>query len=172
MELVVARNNLCYIGDDKNGLLYNIKEDMKHFRTLTKGHIIIMGRNTFESLPNGPLPNRIHIVLTRKVNTEQTSNDRVYFSDLEHYRELFERIKKPQQKLFLIGGGIIYDLLWKQCDVLHITHIYDNKSGNIKWNTSYNEIEEFFDKKKDVHKHCDESGIDYSFIEYKKKCVV
>jgi dihydrofolate reductase len=110
--------------------------------------------------------------LTRKVNTEQTSNDRVYFSDLEHYRELFERIKKPQQKLFLIGGGIIYDLLWKQCDVLHITHIYDNKSGNIKWNASYNEIEELFDKKKDVHKHCDESGIDYSFIEYEKKCVV
>lgn len=172
MDLVVARNDLCYIGDDNNGLLYNIKEDMKHFRTLTKGHIILMGRNTFESLPNGPLPGRIHIVLTRNVNTEQIPDTGVYFSDLEHYEELFERIKEPHQKLFVIGGGIIYDLLWKQCDVLHITHVCDDKIGNIKWNTSYDEIEEFFDKKKDVHKHCHESGLDYIFIEYEKKCVV
>ena len=85
MELVVARNELCYIGDDKNGLLYHIKDDMKHFRRLTKGHIVLMGRNTFESLPNGPLPNRIHIVLTRNANTDTGSNTTVYFSDLEHY---------------------------------------------------------------------------------------
>lgn len=172
MELVVARNNLCYIGDDNNGLLYNIKEDMKHFRTLTKGHIILMGRNTFASLPNGPLPGRIHIVLTRNVNTEQIPDKRVYFSDLEHYEELFMRIKEPQQKLFLIGGGIIYDLLWKQCKVLHITHVYDNKIGNVKWNATYHEIEDIFDKKNTIHKHCEESGLDYSFIKYEKKCVV
>lgn len=172
MELVVARNNLCYIGDNNNGLLYNIKEDMKHFRTLTKGHIILMGRNTFESLPNGPLPGRIHIVLTRNVNTEQIPDTRVYFSDLEHYEELFMRIKEPHQKLFVIGGGMIYDLLWKQCDVLHITHVCDDKIGNIKWDASYDEIEKGFDKKKNVCKHCEESGLDYIFIEYKKKCVV
>ena len=172
MELVVARNDLCYIGDNKNGLLYHIKEDMKHFRTLTKGHIILMGRNTFESLPNGPLPNRIHIVLTRNVNTEQISDKRVYFSDLEHYEELFMRIKEPHQKLFVIGGGMIYDLLWKQCKVLHITHVCDNKIGNIKWDASYDEIEKEFDKKKSTHKHCEESGLDYIFIEYEKKCVV
>lgn len=168
MELVVARNDLCYIGDNNNGLLYNIKEDMKHFRTLTKGHIILMGRNTFESLPNGPLPGRIHIVLTRNVNTEQIPDTRVYFSDLEHYEELFMRIKEPHQKLFVIGGGMIYDLLWKQCDVLHITHVCDDKIGNIKWDTSYDEIEKGFDKKKNVCKHCEESGLDYIFIEYKK----
>lgn len=168
MELVIARNDLCYIGDDNNGLLYNIKEDMKHFRTLTKGHIVLMGRNTFESLPNGPLPGRIHIVLTRNVNTEQTSNDRVYFSDLEHYEELFLRIKEPHQKLFVIGGGMIYDLLWKQCDVLHITHVCDDKIGNVKWNASYNEIEEIFDKKNTIHKNCEENGLDYSFIKYEK----
>ena len=172
MELVVARNNVCYIGDDKNGLLYHIKEDMKHFRTLTKGHILLMGRNTFESLPNGPLPGRVHIVLTRNVNTEQIPDKRVYFSDLEHYEELFMRIKEHQQKLFLIGGGIIYDLLWKQCDVLHITHVYDNKIGNVKWNATYDEIEDIFDKKNTIHKNCEESGLDYSFIKYEKKCVV
>lgn len=172
MELVVARNELCYIGDDKNGLLYHIKDDMKHFRRLTKGHIVLMGRNTFESLPNGPLPNRIHIVLTRNANTDTGSNTTVYFSDLEHYEELFMRIKQPQQKLFVIGGGIIYDLLWKKCSILHITHICDNKIGNVKWDASYHEIEEQFDKKESVYKHCEGSGLDYIFIEYEKKCVV
>ena len=172
MELVVVRNESCYIGDDKNNLLYHIKPDMKHFRTLTKGHVLLMGRNTFESLPNGPLPNRIHIVLTRNVDTHVTSDGTVYFSDLEHYEELFIRIRKPAQKLFVIGGGMIYDLLWKQCNVLHITHVCDNKVGNVKWDTPYHEIEEEFDKVKSLSQHCEDTELDYIFIEYRKKCVV
>jgi dihydrofolate reductase len=68
-ELIVAVNPDSIIGiTDSAGnqrIPWKNKEDMRHFRETTMGHILIMGRKTFESLPNGPLPGRIHIVLSR-----------------------------------------------------------------------------------------------------------
>jgi dihydrofolate reductase len=58
----IGRNNEIGKG---NTLLFSMPADMKHFKETTTGHSVIMGRKTFESLPNGPLPNRRNIVITR-----------------------------------------------------------------------------------------------------------
>ena len=60
--VAVTRNNAIGTNGD---LLYHISADLKHFKEITMGHPIIMGRKTFESFPNGPLPGRRNIVITR-----------------------------------------------------------------------------------------------------------
>ena len=65
--IIACVNELNYIGKD-NKLLYTIKEDLNHFKNLTNGNVVIMGRKTYESLPKKPLPNRINIILTRDKN--------------------------------------------------------------------------------------------------------
>ena len=65
-ELIVAMSKNGVIGNN-NKLPWYIPEDLVNFSELTKGHIIIMGRKTFESLPNGPLKNRLNVVLSRTI---------------------------------------------------------------------------------------------------------
>ncbi|MBO5758724.1 MAG: dihydrofolate reductase, partial [Rikenellaceae bacterium] len=65
LNIIVAAAKNGAIGRD-NQLLYHLPNDLKHFKELTTGHTIIMGRKTFESLPKGALPNRRNIVLSRQ----------------------------------------------------------------------------------------------------------
>lgn len=70
-----------------NKIPWNIKEDMQHFRDMTSGGIVIMGRNTFESLGNKPLPNRVNIVLTSK----QTSGTTIPYGEKQGYTSLVNK---------------------------------------------------------------------------------
>ena len=65
VKIIVAVDKKGAIGKN-NDLLYTIKEDLKNFKELTSGNIVVMGRNTWDSLPIKPLPNRTNIVLTKK----------------------------------------------------------------------------------------------------------
>jgi dihydrofolate reductase len=165
MELVVARNNLNYIGKN-NDLLYHLKEDMNYFRELTNGNIIVMGKNTYNSLPNGPLSNRIHIVLTRIA--KPIYQDNVYFTNLDNYEQVLNQCKEPQHKVFLIGGSEIYNLLWKSCRTLHITHIYDDKVGSISWDVPYELINKHY--RYTVVKECiSKNNLKYEIRKYEKR---
>ncbi len=102
----------------ENALLVRFTEDMKHFSAQTTGHTVIMGRKTFQSLPNGPLPNRSHIVLSRNK----------YFSAegatvVHNLHELFDVVEGAKEKLFVIGGASIYKELLPFCSRAVITHI-------------------------------------------------
>ena len=92
----VARNGA--IGY-KNKLLYRLKGDMKRFKELTTNHTIIMGKNTFLSLPKGALPNRRNIVLTRKDE---------HFEGCETFHSIDEALEacKTENEVFIIGGAI------------------------------------------------------------------
>lgn len=94
----MARNGV--IGSN-NKLPWHIPGDLKRFKALTIGHTIVMGRKTFESLPNGPLPGRKNIVLSRSVFHSQ--NDVIVISTLEEVLKLAEN-----QTVFVIGGGEVY----------------------------------------------------------------
>jgi len=100
-----------------------VREDMRHFRKITAGNIVIMGRKTFESLPNGPLPNRIHVVLTRRTISPEIPN--VYFTSLEKVDTTIYDIllTYPNKKVFVCGGEEIYRALLPSCDRLYITEI-------------------------------------------------
>lgn len=100
----------------KNRLLYAIPSDMTRFRMLTTGHVIIMGRKTFESLPNGALPNRRNIVISK--TREQITGCEVYTS-LEEALEA--RKEEAEDECFIIGGASIYEQALPFADKLYLT---------------------------------------------------
>ncbi len=102
-------------------LLFHIKDDMRRFRDLTRGHVIIMGRKTFESKEIGgkPLPNKTNIVVTRD-NTYRAEGAIVVHS-LEEAIEKAREIDKDE--IFIIGGRQIYELGLPHADKLYLTRI-------------------------------------------------
>ena len=100
----------------QNKLLFAIKEDMEHFKRLTMGHVIIMGRHTFESLPNGALPHRKNIVIS-KSQTVFKGCTRV-----SSFEEALAMCQK-EAEVFVIGGEQVYKEAISQADKLYLTEI-------------------------------------------------
>ena len=119
MNLIAAVDKNWAIGN-KNELLVKIPADQKFFRETTTGKVVVMGRKTLESFPNGlPLKNRTNIVLTRDMN--YNVKDAIVIHSLEELRE--ELKKYPKEDIYIIGGETIYRQLLDECDVAHITKI-------------------------------------------------
>lgn len=121
MKAIVAVDLNWGIGD-KGNLLVRIPEDMKFFKQTTIGKIVIMGRETFESLPGKePLKERINIVLSRN---EDFSNDKIIIC--RSLNELFNKIKSySDDDLFVIGGAAVYAQLLPYCSEVFVTKIED-----------------------------------------------
>lgn len=119
MNLIAAVDKNWAIGKD-NGLLVSIPADMKFFRETTTGKVVVMGRKTLESFPNGlPLKNRVNIVLT--TDHSYQVKDAVIVHSKE---ELEEELKKyNSEDIYVIGGESVYRLLLDECDTAHITKI-------------------------------------------------
>ena len=119
MNLIAAVDRNWAIGKN-NQLLVRIPMDQKFFRETTTGKVVVMGRKTLESFPNGlPLKNRTNIVLTRNKNYKV--NDAIIVHSME---ELHEELKKyNSEDIYIIGGEQIYKALVDECDVAHITKI-------------------------------------------------
>lgn len=119
MNLIVAVDKNWAIGL-KNKLLVSIPEDMKFFRTETAGKVVVMGRKTLESFPNGlPLKNRTNIVLTK--NPDYQVKGALVFHTVG---EVLEEIKKyPAEDVYCIGGESIYRQFLPYCDVAHVTKV-------------------------------------------------
>ncbi|MDY3848661.1 MAG: dihydrofolate reductase [Prevotella sp.] len=126
----VARNR--GIGLD-NKLLYWLPNDLKRFKSLTTGHTIIMGRNTFLSLPKGALPNRRNIVLSRSATD---------FPGCECYASLEEAISHcslgecrdhglDDDDIYIIGGASVYGQAMKIADRLCLTEIDDETEADV-----------------------------------------
>lgn len=125
MNLIFAVDNNWNIGYDGD-MLFKISEDLKRFRRLTEGNIIIMGRKTFESLPEKKaLPNRINIVITK--NKEYYSEDIILINSIEELFPLLEKINSSSEKkleAFVIGGGNIAYQLISYCNKAYITKVF------------------------------------------------
>ena len=119
MKLIASADKNWGIGF-KNKLLVSIPTDMKFFRQTTTGKIVVMGRKTLESFPNGlPLKNRTNIVLTG--NKDYRVKDAVIVHTLE---ELQEELKRYQSDdIYVIGGERLYRQLLPLCDTAYITRI-------------------------------------------------
>ena len=119
MNLIAAVDQNWAIGN-KNQLLVKIPADQKFFRETTTGKVVVMGRKTLESFPNGlPLKNRTNIVLTRDMSYRV--KDAIVLHSLEDLRE--ELKNYPSEDIYVIGGETIYRQLLDDCDVAHITKI-------------------------------------------------
>lgn len=127
ISIIVAIAENGVIGD-KNALLWNIKEDMRRFRTTTTGHPVIMGRKTFESIGR-PLPKRTNVVITRGDTT---------FEGCEVAHSLEEAIAMfpAEEEIFIIGGAQIYAQALPLADRLYLTIVHSDYEGD----TSFPEI--------------------------------
>ena len=101
-------------------LLEHIPEDLKHFKELTSGHTVVMGRKTWDSLPKKPLPNRHNLVITKDPSIYELTNE-VQFYTLRQIEVLM--LKNKNVNYFIIGGGQIYEKLLPICDKVYLTKI-------------------------------------------------
>ena len=119
MNLIANVDSRWAIGKDGR-LLVRIPADLQFFRETTTGKVVVMGRKTLESLPNGlPLKNRTNIVLTH--DPDYRVKDAVVVHSMEELHE--ELAKYASEDIYVIGGETVYRQLLDECDVAHITKI-------------------------------------------------
>jgi len=130
-KLVLALDRNGVIGN-KNKIPWKLTDDLKHFKKLTKGHPIIMGRKTYESLP-GILPDREHIVLSKSLQSDEK------ISVFTSIKELVSYINENYQQCFVIGGAEIAQtfLKYKIIDEMWLSHVQCSAKGNIKIDLNY-----------------------------------
>lgn len=121
---------ICAIGKNreigfKNSLLWDIPEDMAHFKAITSSHTVIMGDKTYQSIGR-PLPNRKNIVVTLNKDL-QAPGCEVRF-DLD---EVLREYKKSTEEVFVIGGGMIYKLSLPMADKLYLTLVDDAPEADV-----------------------------------------
>lgn len=123
-SLIVAAGSRGEIGKD-NDLVWHLPEDMKFFKETTKGHIVVMGRRNWDSIPERfrPLPGRENVVLSR-LTTNLGEGVRV-FSSLDEAYASYKALSDETRTFFIIGGAQIYDLALKHPDLceMYITHV-------------------------------------------------
>jgi dihydrofolate reductase len=130
-EMIFASSINGVIGNN-NSIPWNVPEDLTHFRKITMDGIVVMGRKTFDSLPNGILKNRINIVITCNINKQ--NEDNLIFTDINNVMSVIEDIqKKTNKKVYIIGGSMIYKAFYKYCNVIHHTIIHINIDGDTKF---------------------------------------
>lgn len=116
--LIAAASENNALGKD-NDLMWHLPNDFKRFKSITMGHHIIMGRKTFESFPK-PLPNRTHIVITRKKDYQPDGCIVV-----NNYKEALKKVP-ANEDAFVIGGGEIYKLAIHTADKIELTRVHAN----------------------------------------------
>lgn len=116
ISLIVAVAEDRAIGD-KGNLLWHLSSDLKRFKAITTGHTIIMGRKTYDSLPNGALPNRRNIVISKQLKS---------LKDAEVYSDIDEALKATADEdiVYILGGGEIYKKTFPRADELHLTLVH------------------------------------------------
>ena len=143
----------------QNRLLYHIKSDLTRFRELTTGHAIIMGRKTYESLPNGALPHRRNIVVSRSMKEME---------GCEVYPNLEAALKAAEGKTeetFIIGGESIYRQSLPAAHKLYLTVVDDAPQQADAFFPEINP-EEWKLIEKEMR---NENGLSFSFLTYFKK---
>jgi len=143
----------------KGKLIWRIPEDMKHFIALTKGHSVIMGRKTFESLPNGALPNRVNIVVTR--NADYKAPGCIVVQSVE--KAITEAKKHDSEEIFIIGGGEIYNLAMHLTNRLYLTIVDAEDKEADTFFPEYSKFDKVISKE-DVNTR----NYKFSFIELEK----
>lgn len=150
ISIIVAIAQNFAIGKN-NDLLFHLPNDLKHFKEITSGHTIIMGRNTLLSLPKWPLPNRRHIIITDKPDDAFPGCETVFSID-----EAIEKVKDDKEA-FIIGGGMIYRQFYPVAGKLYLTLVHKDFDADVYFPTidysewKENSREDFFDEKNDFN---------------------
>ena len=162
IAIITAHDEHLLIGRD-GSIPWHYSEDLKHFKKQTMGHPIIMGRITFESIGNKPLPGRTNVILSRnseyRKEFSDTENVRVYHK-LEQALEELEREKNDL--VHIIGGAVLYQQSLDLADYLNITLIHHTYKGDTYFPEYRDQIGVIWEETKR------EDYEDFSFIDYRR----
>ena len=157
LSIIVAMSSNRTIGIN-NTLPWHLTEDLKHFKSLTTGHTIIMGRKTYESIGK-PLPNRRNIVVSRNLDT--------FYDGVEivHSLEDAFSISSNDEEVFIIGGSNIYEQSLNLVEYLYITEIAKAFEGD----AFFPEIDKSLWTESSRETHVSNDGLEFSFVSLQKK---
>ncbi|RRQ47451.1 dihydrofolate reductase [Maribacter algicola] len=158
--MIAAAGEDDSLGKD-NDLLWHLPDDFKRFKRLTSGHKIIMGRKTFESFPK-PLPNRVHIIITRDRNYQVNCDDCLVVHSLEEAIDLI-----VDEEAYIIGGGEIYKQGKKYADSIELTRVH----GRFNADTFFPSIdqENWELVAEEYHPTDEKHSYDFTYLTYKRK---
>ncbi len=158
--IIVAMGKNNEIGKN-NELLWHLPKDLKHFKNLTSGHPVVMGRKTYESIGK-PLPNRTNIVISRKKD---------WFEEgiliVGSIKEALKFAKKIDKDYFIIGGGTIYEQTIEKADKLEVTVV----DATLDADTYFPKINPKIWKKTNevCHQKDEKNNYDFCFLTYEKR---
>ncbi len=158
---IIAATDRCKAIGYQNKLLFWLPNDLKRFKALTSGNIVIMGRNTFESLPKGALPNRRNIVLSKGNNCFPGAD---CFSSLEEALESCQ----GKEEVFIIGGATLYRYALPFAEVLHLTEV-DAKATQADAFFPEIEPEVWQEKFREEHPADEKHPYPYAFVDYMRR---
>ncbi len=156
LSIIVAMSSNRVIGVN-NTLPWHISEDLKHFKFLTVGHTIIMGRKTYDSIGRA-LPNRRNIVISRNIEISCEG------AEVVHSIENAFSISKNDGEVFVIGGSNIYEQALHLVDHLYITEIKKSFLGD----AFFPEINKSIWVETSREDHIANDGLEFSFVNYQK----
>jgi len=168
ISIIAAMGRNRSIGKD-NDLIWNLPDDMRFFKEKTLGHVVIMGRKNYESIPEKwrPLPKRTNIILT--------TSDQLKYDDgalvMNKFEDALNYAKEAGEKeVFIIGGGQIYQLAINKIDRIYLTEINAAFEADVFFpeirKEDWTEIERIHHPKDEKHLY------EFDFVTYDRKSVV
>ncbi|MBU1678890.1 MAG: dihydrofolate reductase [Bacteroidetes bacterium] len=127
-KIIITALSPNYSISENGKIPWNIPSEIMHFKNTTTGHIVLMGRKTYQSLPN-PLENRINIVLSKTVIKDEKYPQTMFIDSLEKIKLIIE--KYSEKNLFIIGGGEIFAQVLNSIDEMIISFIKQDYNGDI-----------------------------------------
>lgn len=159
LSIIVAVAQNYAIGKD-NDLIWHISDDLKHFKNLTSGHPVIMGRNTWNSLPRRPLPKRRNIVLTHDVEFAPEG------AEVAHTIDQVFHLIETEEESFIMGGAAVYRQFLPFVQRLYVTWVWQDFAADVFFPVideslfhKFNESERFYDETSDLF---------FSYAEYQR----
>jgi dihydrofolate reductase len=162
--------NTRALGKDGD-LIWHIPDDLKRFKTITSGHLVIMGRKTWESIPEKfrPLPGRLNIVVTR--NPEYIAEGAEVCTSLSEAIEKAKEISEAdtEAEIFVIGGGELYKEALPLAEKLYLTLIHEEKDGDVffpEYETLF--TKKVFEEEKELYTS-EDSALTYTWVDLERE---
>lgn len=161
LKILVAFDENRVIGK-KNALIWHLPADLKRFKTLTTGHVIIMGRKTFESIGK-PLPNRTSVVISRQTDLQ------IEGVILAHSVEeaILKAKSLTREDIFIVGGSEIYALSLPLADEILVTQLHDIFEGDAFFPEISSELWEITEQERGITD--DKNTYQFSYVTYTRK---
>ena len=157
LELIAAVGENRELGKD-NHLIFDIPGDLKFFARTTRGHTIVMGRRTFESLP-GKLPGRHHVIMSRSMESDDPELE--IFDSLEAFYQAYD--SRPEL-VYCIGGASLYEQMLSRADALVLTEVQASAPADVRFPA--------FDpqgwNRRQLEKETEENGLRYRHVRYER----